>query len=101
MKQLLINLLCKLLGIAKALFVVVGPAVGDAILRILNNAEYQKLAIACCANAYRQGFTGWNAWDKARTEFIAELSKRGVKLADHLIDTILQTAYAIWKNSPK
>jgi len=101
MKQLLINLLCKLLGVAKALFVVVGPAVRDEILRIVNNAEYQKLAIGACHEAYRRGFYGWNAWGKARDLFVADLSRRGVELANNIVDTILQNAYFTWKNTPK
>ena len=99
MKQLLINLLCKLLGIAKALFIVVGPALGDALLRILNDAKYQRLAIEACKRSAELGLANDAAWNEARKRFVSSLGMIGAELANHVVDTILQNAYTYWKNS--
>jgi len=101
MKNMLISLLCRLLGIGKALFYIFIEGVKNEVLKSINERELQKLATQAVIGAYKAGFKGDDAWDKARVEFVSWFYVKKQNLADNLIDTILQTAYTRWKYSGK
>ena len=85
----------------REVFTIVAKGVAKDVLAILNDAELQSLAVDACARAAALGLRGDAAWKHAFDDFGNQLRLRGRELATNLAETLLQTAYTVWKATGK
>jgi len=90
-----------LLGRARELFIIVAKGVGEDILSLLNDPDLQALAVAACREAAARGLSGDAAWRTAFEAFTASLRQRSITLATNIAETLLQTAYTVWRANGK
>lgn len=93
--------LIKMLAGAREAFILVARGVKDDVLAVLNDPELQALATAACRSAATKALTGDDAWHMAFGEFKAAARAKGVVLATNIAETLLQTAYTVWKANGK
>ncbi len=86
-------------GVAKAAWEIVAPAVKQAAVDFVNDPKLQRAAHEAVYAAARQGLTGDKAWVTARDTLVAQLKAAGIQAAANWIDTILQNAYFAFANN--
>ena len=80
--------------------IAVSKSVKKEVVDLLNDTALKALARAAVVSAARKGLSGDAAWTDAAKEFADALRKRGEDIAENVRDTLLQTEYTSWKNSP-
>jgi len=82
---------------AKKVFELALPGVEAGIAAFLNDPQNQALALAAVKAAVDKGLRGDDAWVTARAALEAQLAASGKRVANTMIDTILQNAYCAVK----
>lgn len=88
-----------LCGKTRQLWTIVVRGATSELLEILNDAELQQAALEAVKSAAANGLNGNDAFAEASALLRQKISARGETLRDHLVDTLVQNAYAYLKNS--
>jgi hypothetical protein len=86
---------------SREIFVLIARGVADDVLTVLNDPDLQALAVDACRRAAAEKLAGNDAWGFALDALLSELRERGIQLATNIVETVLQTAYTVWKYQGK
>ena len=91
------NAFRSLLAGTKQLFFVVWTASKKELADILNDPQLQELALYAVRGAAQKGLTAEERWKIAYDYFKAIAAAKGWQLGTAILETILQTAYTVYK----